>query len=96
MWHASVSGRWSRDWRLLEEIARDELRRVGAPTAGEWVERGDIALHLRRRLTPSEMKQGGITQTCDVRGTEDARTRLARVRPFLPQTVARMPDEALP
>jgi len=96
VWHASVSGRYSRDWHLFEEIARDELESVGDATLGEWLERGDIALHLRRRLTDGECRKGQIATVVDVRGTDEGKVRIDRMRPFLPSQIASVSAEQLP
>lgn len=80
----------------LFEIADQELRGVGDATLGEWHEVGDIAVHLRRRLTDKEMQFAGIDTVVDVRGTDECTKRIRRMRPFLPPQLATIPDEALP
>lgn len=80
---------------VSREIAFRELQGVGDAALGEWEERG-TAFHLRRRLTVREMAQGGIVAVCDVRGTDEGRLRVARMRPFLPPQMAGIADEALP
>ena len=99
MWHVSVSPRFARVGRIegaCFEIADRELRGVGDATLGQWHEVGDMAVHLRRRLTEKEMRFAGIASVVDVRGTDDATTRIRRMRPFLPPQLATIPDEALP
>jgi hypothetical protein len=81
---------------LCFEIAERELRGVGDATLGEWREIGDTAVHLRRRLTPREERQGRIGGVCDVRGTEEFTHRIRAMRPFLPPQMRHFPDEALP
>lgn len=84
VWHVSIG--WHYDgpvWKTIEEIARLELRGVGDPVAGEWMERGKRAFHLRRRLTSREIREGGIGTVLDVRRTADGAVRIARMRPFL-------------
>jgi hypothetical protein len=49
--------------------------------AGEWLERGDLALHLRRRLRGAEARSVG--PVVDVRGTAEQQARLARLQPAL-------------
>jgi hypothetical protein len=78
VWHASI-GPSGADSRL---IALRVLHGVGDPIAGEWFEVGVVADHVRRRLTEGEAAIVG--PVCDVRGTVDAATRFARMRPFLP------------
>lgn len=49
--------------------------------AGEWLERGDLALHLRRRLRGAEARSVG--PVVDVRGTAEQQARLAQLQPAL-------------
>lgn len=58
------------------------LSGIGDAAAGEWWEVGDIAMHLRRRLTTGEAALVG--PVCDVRGTPDAERRLRAMWPYLP------------
>ena len=89
MWHASVSGRFiPPQWTVLKEIACLELRNVGDATFGEWEERGEIAFHLRRRLSEKEMREARILGVCDIRGTPEHQARVDRLRPFLPPQFA--------
>ena len=83
-------------WKLLKELAEQEMGGDGAARLGEWRKQGDRAFHLRRRLTDKEMRDAGIETVCDVRGTEEMMKRLQRIRPFLPPQIAGLPDEALP
>lgn len=75
MWHASVApdppGLSVPD-RVLRDRAHAALDGVGDPTAGQWEERGDVAWHLRRRLTATEQHAARIDQVVDVRGTWEA------------------------
>jgi hypothetical protein len=99
VWHASVSPLFSRVSMIegaLFEIADLELRGVGDVKLGGWHEVGDKAVHLRRRLTDKEMQYAGIDTVVDVRGTDEMRTRIRRMRPFLPPQLANLPDEAYP
>ena len=96
MWHVSVSGVFGQSWGLLEEIARDVLRGVGNASQGEWLERGDIAIHLRRRLSRAEMRHAGLDEVVDVRGADEARVRIDRMRAFLPAAVAARPWREFP
>jgi hypothetical protein len=79
-------------WALAEQ----ELRGVGDASLGEWREGGAVAVHLRRRLTPQEMKRGAIAGVVDVRGTIEHVARVERVRPFLPAPLRTLPVEMFP
>ena len=59
------------------------LRGVGSIRLGEWIEEGNRALHMRRRLTETEQMQVG--DVVDIRGTPEATERLAAVRQWLPR-----------
>lgn len=58
------------------------LRGVGSIRLGEWIEEGNRALHVRRRLTETEQIQVGAV--VDIRGTPEAAERLAAVEMWLP------------
>lgn len=96
MWHASVCGRFGQPSSLAFEIAERELRGVGDAALGEWREVGDIAVHLRRRLTEKEIRDAHIEDVQDVRGTAEFTARIQKMRPFLPPQAQSLPDEALP
>jgi hypothetical protein len=68
-----------------EHLARAEraLQGVGDADAGQWVEVGVAAMHLRRRLSAAEVSASGLVVR-DVRGTPEAELRLALVRHLLP------------
>src|SRR5439155_7946394 len=87
VWHASAAP--NRGERLsatdLERIARAHLQGVGDPAAGEWVEQGDIAVHIRRRLTATEALVTG--PVVDVRGTPEQDQRAERAQRFLPASM---------
>lgn len=57
----------------MAEIA---LKDRGDVAAGEWLEHGRIAYHIRRRLMPAECALANNLTVCDVRGTEAGRKRL--------------------
>jgi hypothetical protein len=59
------------------------LSGIGEAAVGEWWERGDVATHLRRRLTAQEAEPIGAVR--DVRGTADARRRLDAMWRYLPE-----------
>lgn len=99
VWHASICPRYSSVSAALRTawvVAEVELHSVGDATAGEWREIGDTAVHLRRRLTTKEMKYAGIEAVCDVRGTPEYATRIARMVPYLPPQMRALPLEAFP
>ena len=82
------------DRARLESQARDHLRGVGDADAGEWVEVGDLAVHVRRRLTADEAQSvGGVL---DIRGTWEATKRLNRIRKYLSPVLRFAPDAQLP
>lgn len=95
VWHASISapGRVMIPARLFT-VADHVLRGVGDATLGEWREIGDIAVHLRRRVTAAEMRAAGIDAVCDIRGTEECTRRIRRLRPHLPPAMRDLPDAA--
>ena len=64
---------------------------MGDASLGEWVHWTGRALHIRRRLTPSEQVPIGPVQ--DIRGTPEARTRIERVLRVNPH-ILRLPDAA--
>jgi hypothetical protein len=76
VWHASISThdgrrstieRWTRAARALSG--------VGDPQLGEWRETGNIAVHLRRRVTADEW--AGRPWGMDLRHTPEGQKRLA-------------------
>jgi hypothetical protein len=73
---------------VLFDAAYLALLGVGDATLGEWKEIGDLAVHLRRRLKPSEMRYARIDAVVDVRGTEEYTRRIQQLRPFLPPQLA--------
>jgi len=81
VWHTSVSG-FGLSVDTLRAKGLRVLDGVGDPDLGQWEERGTLALHIRRRLTPVEaMRVGGVV---DVRGTPEAIKRFERMRRYLP------------
>lgn len=80
VWHVSVSKLGASDEELLQ-MARRELARVGDSRLGEWIERGERALHLRRRLAKQE--QSLIGEAIDMRHTAEAWRRYNAMEPYL-------------
>jgi|SRR6185436_9707315 len=80
VWHLSVSKLGATDLELLH-MARRELAHVGDSRLGEWVERGQLALHLRRRLAKQE--QALIGEAVDMRHTAEAWRRYKAMEPYL-------------
>jgi hypothetical protein len=76
------------------DVVHKVLAGVGDGKLGEWEEVGEVAYHLRRRLTEREMKAGGILGVEDVRGTNEHERRVEAVRPFLPKLLASRPWQA--
>jgi len=94
VWHASISSRAPvRDPLALFPLAERALLGVGDAALGEWREVGEIAVHLRRRLTAEEA--AAVGPVVDVRGTWDMTKRLNRVRRYLPEALRHLPDSAL-
>jgi len=97
VWHASVSPHLlSLALPQLWKIAEHELQGVGDPALGEWREVGEKAVHLRRRLTPAEMRSGGIATVWDVRGTVEHVLRIERMWPYLPPEMRTIPIDRFP
>lgn len=85
MWHASIMrspldppihGRPA--GHPLHVVAQRLLSGVGDAAAGEWLEAGEQVIHLRRRLTTQEAERWA-PELRDVRGTSEARERVARL-----------------
>jgi ribosomal protein L13E len=91
VWHASISEPpWRRrDVGDLFAIAEQALAGVGDATAGEWREVGDVAVHLRRRLTAEEAAP--IGPAVDIRGTWEHHKRIERLRRYLPPDLRHRP-----
>jgi hypothetical protein len=75
VWHASVAGSLIK--AVLWQEAERQLAVVGDASLGEWREVGDRAVHLRRRL--SEREQRHVGPVVDIRRSDEARTRAARL-----------------
>lgn len=82
MWHVSIAPQIPLSDRALLSAVERVLDGVGDPELGQWIERTDRALHLRRRLSHDEAAQVG--PVVDVRGTWEARKRISRVAHLLP------------
>jgi len=67
---------------MLRDRALKALAWVGDASLGEWHESTGRAYHVRRRLSPSE--EPTVGPVVDVRGTPEARRRLARVARYVP------------
>lgn len=85
MWHASAAP-WPTSLLalrgILEPWADRALDGVGDASLGEWREWTGRAVHVRRRLSDLEARKVG--PVIDIRGTDEAERRLARVRHRLP------------
>jgi hypothetical protein len=85
VWHASIAPR-SKSLAVqperLRAIAEEVLTGVGDAAAGEWMELGEIAVHLRRRLSAAEAATVG--PVVDVRGSWESQKRLRRMEKYLP------------
>jgi hypothetical protein len=87
VWHASVAGSLIK--AVLWREAERQLAAVGDALLGEWRETGEKAVHLRRRL--SEREQRAVGPVMDIRRSDEARMRSARLGGLL----ALMPPEVL-
>lgn len=67
---------------VLRRYARRALDGVGDASLGEWEAPGDVAFHLRRRL--SAIEQRVVGPVVDVRGTPEATRRYTRAQRYLP------------
>jgi hypothetical protein len=65
-------------------LVQSALSGVGDKTAGEWLEMGETALHLRRRLSEAEAAATGLTMR-DIRGTTEERKRMACLLRDMPE-----------
>lgn len=70
VWHVSIQ---HPNAAIAVRIAKQELQGVGNAALGEWEEFGNIAFHLRRRLSETEEKLVG--PVADIRGTSEAYRR---------------------
>lgn len=91
VWHASAAplpGSFAGEARC-RAVALDALTGVGDAALGEWGEWTGRAFHLRRRLSTAEQLHVG--DVVDVRGTDEALRRFARlpahVRQLVPEDV---------
>jgi len=83
VWHLSVaSQRLTLPESELRALAHAGLDGAGDASLGEWEERGESALHLRRRLSAREALSVGPVS--DVRGTVEQARRVASVLRFIP------------
>ena len=89
MWHASIAEFPPRPMvdpvvtALARGLARGALDGVGDATLGEWLQVGDAAVHLRRRLSAAEAELVG--PVVDIRGDDaEVERRLAAVATILP------------
>ena len=87
VWHASVAGSLIK--AVLWKEAERQLAGIGDALLGEWRETGAKAVHLRRRL--SEREQRTVGPVIDVRGSDEAKMRAAR----LGARLAMVPAEVL-
>jgi hypothetical protein len=79
VWHASVAGSLIK--AVLQSEAERQLAGVGDASLGEWLEVTGKAVHIRRRLT--EREQRAVGPVVDIRGSDEARMRAARLGPRL-------------
>lgn len=83
VWHASVASRGlPLSMALLRQQALAVLDGVGDESLGQWEEEGEIAYHIRRRVSAIEAETVGPLR--DIRGTPEVEQRLSPVRHLLP------------
>ena len=64
-------------------MAYEILDGFGDVNLGEWTERGELAFHLRRRLSLQEQKLVG--EAIDLRNSEEGVVRLAKANLWMPR-----------
>lgn len=72
----------------LRKAALRALEGVGDESLGQWEEKGNIAYHVRRRLSDAECKLANDLSAVDVRGTPEYDVRRAAMQRFLPPQYA--------
>ncbi len=72
----------------LKEFAMILLRGVGDSALGEWEEKGDVAFHLRRRVSDKERELANGLEVVDVRRTPEYGVRRSAMQRFLPSQYA--------
>jgi hypothetical protein len=73
--------------------AERQLAGLGDASSGEWREASTKAVHLRRRL--SEREQRAIGPAVDIRGSDEARIRAARLGSLLRLVPVEVLDDEL-
>lgn len=77
VWHASAAAAGYVATNQLEREVRAALEGVGDAQLGEWLSIGERAVHLRRRL--SRREEAKVGPVVDIRGTDEAVRRIARL-----------------
>lgn len=85
----------TKSWALARALAHRALRGVGDASLGEWEEQGKHALHVRRRLSLQEQAEAKLDMR-DIRGTEEAKRRAAKVVRVHPELRATADIEVVP
>lgn len=83
----------SAPWKFARKLALKALRGVGSATLGEWEERGRVAYHVRRRLSPAEAAIVG--EVCDLRRTAEGMMRFESIKHLLPHPALAMAEQEL-
>lgn len=91
VWHASIKAPYD-DEQFLAFCA---LNMRGDSLAGEWLERGPTAFHLRRRLSAEEVALAGGLAVRDIRGTDEHKKRQATILREFPAIRAYFPQGEL-
>lgn len=89
VWHCSVSSPDPVTEYDLLKLCEKHLSGVGDKSLGEWVQAtrkpDSLVVHLRRRTTPQEEVVIGPLK--DIRNTQEARIRVARLLARVPPNV---------
>jgi hypothetical protein len=83
----------SAPWKFARKLALKALSGVGSATLGEWEERGRVAYHVRRRLSPAEAAIVG--EVCDLRRTAEGVMRFESIKHDLPYPALRIAQQEL-
>lgn len=86
VWHVSVScaPQYGASTDTLLRECYVALEGAGDASLGEWTERGDKAVHVRRRLSDLERASHKRLSAVDIRGTFEARERTAKMQQHVP------------
>lgn len=84
VWHASVRTLGGYREEAARRIALRALDGVGDEALGQWEQGGELALHIRRRLSLVEQIEAGLSMR-DIRKTQEAMNRVQLLIADVPQ-----------